>query len=353
MARIVVLNNHDLRVAWEDVAKGESPDQFLYGLNHFERAGHSVTIVPYEHSRALHRASQALMRSPVRLGDLDQQASVLRVARRADLIYCPSQNVAQVLCYLRALGIVRCPIVWLVHHPLDTGRLSRPRRPLMRMMLRGLDAYPALSTTVAHDCAELAGSAARTGAPRWGPDPDWYPRLDGAGRGVVAAGRTKRDFTTFAQAAAQTDVPAWIVGATDPPRVRAPNLQVIERLPYRDLVELYAQARAIAVPLHVRWPWTINGILVLMEALAVGKPLIVTRNPWIDLDIERLGIGIWVAAGDVRGWRDAIRHLDEHPDEAQAMGRRARALVDSGERSSATFANDMLEICDRVLSASA
>jgi glycosyltransferase involved in cell wall biosynthesis len=124
-----------------------------------------------------------------------------------------------------------------------------------------------------------------------------------------------------------------------------------DQLPYPQLTELYADARAVAIPLHVRWPWTVNGLLVLMDALGVGKPVIVTRNHLIDLDVEGLGIGIWVEPGDVAGWRGAIRHLDAHPEIALEMGQRARALVDSGERSSLTFAEEVLEIFDRVLAA--
>lgn len=336
MARILVLNNHDLSAARERVAAGRTPDHFLYGLNYFERRGHSVQIVPFRHSRLLVGASAAIRRSPIPVGDLDQQLSVLRAVRDADLIYCPSQNAAQLLGYLRAAGAVRRPIVWVVHHPLDRGRLRRARRPAMRALLRGLDAYPALSGPVADDLARIAGSDQRTGVVTWGPDPNWYPRSDGAGSGVIAAGRTNRDFETFARGASQTDVPARIVSSG---------------MPHCELVELYAGARALAIPLRVAWPWPMNGLQSLMDALGMGKPVIVTRNPWLDIDVEKLGIGIWVNPGDGDGWRDAIRYLEERPDEALEMGRRGRALVDSGERSSATFADQVMAVFDRVLGA--
>jgi Glycosyltransferase Family 4 len=352
MARILVLNDYDLAAAYESVAAGRAPDHLLFGLNHFQRRGHEIQIVPYHGSRRLDRASAAVARFPIPLGDLGQQVSVLRMARWADLIYCPCQNVAQLLGYLRACGALRRPIVWVVHHPLDRGRLSRPRRPAMRALLRGLDAYPALSAPVAAELAQLAGSSARTAELKWGPDPEWYPRGNGVGRGVVAAGRTNRDFDTFARAVGTTGVPAWIVcSRTSAPRAPiSPGTEVISSgLPHRELMELYAQARAVAIPLRVQWPWTINGLQSLLDAIAMGKPVILTRNPWIDIDVERLGIGIWVEPGDVAGWRTAISYLDEHPEDARKMGRRARALVDGGERSSSTFADQLMEIFDRVL----
>jgi phosphoribosylcarboxyaminoimidazole (NCAIR) mutase len=359
VARILVLNNYDLESTRQEVAAGRAPDHLLYGLNHFEARGHEVRVVAYGRSRRLRRAGAALRRFPIPLGDLDQQASVLRMAREADLVYCPSQNVAQSLAYLRAAGRFDRPIVWVVHHPLDRGRLSGPRRPVMRAMLRGLDAYPALSAPVAEELAAIAGTSQRTEWLKWGPDPEWYPHDGEVGRGVVAAGRTNRDFETFAQGASQTDVPVWIACPERfAPRGQWPaNIRILSKadgtaLAYADLADLYARARAVAIPLHVGWPWPLNGLQSLMDALGVGKPVLVTRNPWIDIDVERLGIGIWVDPGDALGWREAIRYLDEEPQVAVEMGRRARALVDSGERSSRTFAEQVMAIFDRVLSGS-
>jgi glycosyltransferase involved in cell wall biosynthesis len=352
VARIIALNNFDLQATREAVAAGGVPDHLLYGLNHFERMGHEVQVVPYHRSRTLQKTSHAMHRSPIPLGDLEQQLAVLRMARRADLIYSPCQNVGQLLGYLRAVGVLKTPIVWVVHHPLDLGRLKRPRRPVMRALLRGLDAYPALSAPVADDLAAIAGSSERTAALRWGPDPDWYPANGNIGRGVVAAGRTNRDFETFGKAASQTEVPTWIVCPVHvQPRLTSGSRTTViaSNMAYTDLVGLYAQARAVAIPLHVRWPWPINGLQSLMDALGMGKPVILTRNPWIDIDVEKLGIGMWVAPGDVAGWRDAITYLDQQPDVAAEMGRRARALVESGEHSSVGFANQVMDVFKRVL----
>lgn len=356
MARILVVSVYDLEPAREAVAAGGSPDHVLFGLNHFERCGHSVRSVPAAGSGRLRKASRMIRRFPIPLGDLDQQFAVLRAAREADLIYCPTaQMVAQLLAYLRAAGALQRPMVWLVHHPLDCGRLSRPRRPVMRTLLRGVDAYPALTAPVAGDLAAIAGTSERTKALKWGPDPDWYPKATGLGRGVVAAGWYNRDFETFARAVNQTGVPAWIVCAKhhEPESPAGANTQIISAsngpaLTHADLVALYAQARVLAIPLHVRWPWLLNGLTSLADALGMGKAVIVTRNPWIDIDVERLGIGIWVDPGDVYGWRNAIRYLDERPDVALEMGRRARALVDSGEYSSLSFAESLMDIFDHV-----
>ncbi len=347
---------YDLAAAEADVAAGRAPDQVLYGLNHFSRRGHTVQVVPYRTSPRLTRLSGWLRRSPVRVGDLDQQRSALRLLKDVDLVYCPNQGVSELLGLMRASRLIDVPIVWVVHHPLGCGRLRAVRRPITRTLLRGLDAYPALTDPVSRDLAALAGRRARTETLSFGPDPAWYPRAPGLGLGVIAAGRSGRDFATFARAVGETAVPGVIVCPQPcaPGGRTASNLRTItyssgDGFAPAEVIGLLAEARVVAIPLDVGWPFTMNGLGAIADALGLGKPVIVTRTPWLDIDVERLGIGFWVEAGDVRGWRKAIERLDREPELARAMGRRARALVDDGTYSSVTFAEQVMDIFDRVL----
>ena len=71
------------------------------------------------------------------------------------------------------------------------------------------------------------------------------------------------------------------------------------------------------------------GLTTLVEALALGLPLITSRNPYFPIDIDQEGIGMTVPYGDVRGWIDAIEYIASHPWEAERMGRRARQLAET------------------------
>jgi glycosyltransferase involved in cell wall biosynthesis len=46
------------------------------------------------------------------------------------------------------------------------------------------------------------------------------------------------------------------------------------------------------------------------------------------MDIEAAGIGLWVETGDIKGWKDALSYLINHPTEAAQMGQRARQLAE-------------------------
>ena len=71
------------------------------------------------------------------------------------------------------------------------------------------------------------------------------------------------------------------------------------------------------------------GLTTLVEALALGKPVICSRNPNFPIDVELMGCGISVPYGDVEGWVRAIEAMLSRPDKAREMGRRGRELAES------------------------
>jgi phosphoribosylcarboxyaminoimidazole (NCAIR) mutase len=66
---------------------------------------------------------------------------------------------------------------------------------------------------------------------------------------------------------------------------------------YPEMMAAYLTARVIAIPLE-KSDVSLAGLTSLVDAMAIGRPVIMTRNPFIDLDIEAQGIGRWVEPGD-------------------------------------------------------
>ena len=66
--------------------------------------------------------------------------------------------------------------------------------------------------------------------------------------------------------------------------------------------------------------------VTLVEAYALGIPVVCSKNPNFEIDIDKEGIGIAVEYGDVEGWVKAIRYLSTHPEKAREMGENARKL---------------------------
>lgn len=68
--------------------------------------------------------------------------------------------------------------------------------------------------------------------------------------------------------------------------------------------------------------------LVLLEAMACGRPVLTTPIVGIARDIEPRGVGVLVPPGDPAALAEALRGLWERRAELPEMGRRARELVE-------------------------
>jgi len=358
MPTILVLNNYSLERVWGEVKRGEKPNHHLFGIDYFYKKGYEVKIIPFQSSRMFQFIQRYCSKTklPIPMGDLDQQCSALRLLNQADLIYAPCQTQTHLLCYLRAMGLIKTPIVCLAHHLLVMGgRLDAIRMPFYKLFIRGCSAFPSLSKLVAGEINTLAYPADKSRVVQWGPDVDYYKYAPSIGRKIVAAGRTGRDFDTFGFAASNSRVETVIICPQHSVSVEfskfGNNVQVIsgeqeEHISYKKLYDYYSDARAIAIPLHDQV--SLAGLASLMDAIGMGKPVIMTRSPFIDLDIEALGIGKWIMPGDLRGWHDAIQWFEDHEEESLIMGVRARKLADQG-LNSASFANQIMDIFERIL----
>lgn len=358
MSKILILNNYDL--SWFGEMPAPSPDHFLYGVNYLHQRGDKIVVFGARRRRLLSLIEEmnVALRLHVPIGDLSQQWEILPEVRAADLIYSPCDSVAHTLCYLRAAGIIKIPIVCLAHHPPLQGFARFIRLPWVKLALRGVSAFPSLSSTVAEQINKLAADAKLSTPLAWGPDLDYYPSYRPGRKGVITAGRTGRDFVTFGRAASRTACPATIVCPSryvvDEFRQFSSNVAVLSHqnemhFGYRELIQMYAESQAIAIPMAETSG--LCGLTSLLDALAMGRAVISTRNALIDIDIESEGIGFTVAPGDIDGWEQAIRYIQDHPDEAEAMGHRARQLAEQ-RCNSRLFATSLLKIIDRVLESS-
>ena len=70
------------------------------------------------------------------------------------------------------------------------------------------------------------------------------------------------------------------------------------------------------------------GLTTVVEALALGLPILCTRNPQMPMDVEAEGCGFWLEPKDVEGWVEKLQYIVNHPEEAKAMGQRGRALAE-------------------------
>lgn len=145
----------------------------------------------------------------------------------------------------------------------------------------------------------------------------------------LAAGRTFRDFETLLAAVAGTCTRLIIVGgsgAVDRYSGHA-NVQVLENIHVAELEALVLGAKAVLVPLQDR-PISI-GQSVILQAMALGKPVIATRTAGTSDYIEHMVDGILVNPADASDLRRAIETLGDESVRLN-LSRNARARVTCG-----------------------
>lgn len=168
------------------------------------------------------------------------------------------------------------------------------------------------------------------------------PRRD---RIVCAVGWEERDYATLLRAAAGLDARVELaVGsiamASDSTDLRdrigellgaalPPNVVVGSKAP-AELRELYAASSCVVVP--VREAGFDAGVTATVEAMATGRPVVVSRTQALaDLFVDEQH-GLFVPPGDPDRLRASIERLLEDPEEAERMGSAARALVERRHR---------------------
>lgn len=344
--RVLVLNNYPMDRVLREMQLGETPDHVLFGINRLPDFEFELVFLPYP-ARGPWYFLQILLRIirlPLDLGDLQQQVLALKLSHDADLVFAPCGSQTHLLQYLRALGIFQLPIITLIHHPFLKGRLDFLRVWQRKLYLQGADLLPTLSHATARELRSEGAPESKIIPLTWGTDVEFYGPWVPPGQGIIATGRTGRDFKTFALAAIHSRIKSTIIGLQgqldDPIFHSSPHLKIIEArneqpapgekkgwLKYPELCAYMRHHAAIAIPLFQQG--TLVGLTSLMDALGLGRAVLLTRNHYIDIDIEAEGIGFWIDSGDVNGWVRSMKWVHEHPDEVCSMGRRARYLAET------------------------
>jgi glycosyltransferase involved in cell wall biosynthesis len=331
--KVLYFNNLPTEVLWREWQDGVSPEHQLWGVPGMQRLGLKVDVLPYEGFRWLKNLSARLKL----LGDLDQQIRVLRVASQYDVIFCGCQHDALLLGLLRFLRILRTPVVVTMHHMVHPVFRSRS---MFNALFGSISSFVCLHRRVANELmSRFDVPTHRVEVIEWGGDASFYANVapfDGGSladqpNGVVAAGRTFRDYEVLIRAVRDTAIPLRIFCTQDvyPTERLSDNIAVHAQSGLSTLKALlshYQGAAVIAIPM-VHLPDKLIGLTSLLDAMAMGKPVVMTRNAHIDIDIEGEGIGLWVEPGDAEGWTRCLTYLLSHPDESRAMGQRALALV--------------------------
>jgi glycosyltransferase involved in cell wall biosynthesis len=329
---VLFANNYDMARARAGWRAGSYPAHHLYGTASLG-GGFDVVDLPFSREDRGARLTR-LTRS--QFGDLGQQRAVIKERRGGAVVYGAAAQELRGLVALRAARAFSTPIVGVFHSPPAPGRYRAGA-------LRGFDRAIALSEHTRRGMVAAGVAPERITVLAWGADLDFAgfgPRPPAAADApVVATGKTGRDMGTLLAALRATGVPARIYGDRDelagageiPDHVsiRPVAVGVASGGPLRYDAAVTADLRAaalVAIPLSSTDRLT--GLTEVVDALACGRPMIVTRTPYFDFDIEKIGCGWWVAPGDVSGWRERLDAAMADRARLEQMGRAGRAWAE-------------------------
>ena len=155
-----------------------------------------------------------------------------------------------------------------------------------------------------------------------------HPRL------ICSAGLEWRDYPTLLQAVEGLDVEVRLAAASPWSKHRnetekrvLPSNVSARRYEYNELRRLYADSRFVVVPLYENDFQA--GITTILEGMAMGKAIVTTSTTGQKDAIRQGENGLYVAPGDVEGWRAAITRLLDCPEDARRMGEQARRDIET------------------------
>jgi glycosyltransferase involved in cell wall biosynthesis len=263
----------------------------------------------------------------------------LRVANRADVVFSTVDTVGIPLMLLKRSGRLRPPLVYVaIGLPERLVQLrSRRMQRLYVEALSSCDVVLAYSEKEAEDIRRWVaghGGAVRAEFVPFGVDarsfaPDGIATTDA----VVSIGADPhRDFDLLLRVAERMpDVDFRIVTSADHARAlqsRPENVAIESDLPFDEMRRRLSEARLVALP--VRENTYSGATTVLLQAMALEKPVVVTRTSAIAtgyglVDGENVRL---VAPGDEAGFERALADILRDDFHARALGVSARATVE-------------------------
>ncbi|MGE5314909.1 MAG: glycosyltransferase family 4 protein [Acidobacteriota bacterium] len=325
MRTLTLVGAHQLRPEWDELVRLEKEDRHPRA-SFFNRELETELL----NERCLDRAP-AFRRTLYRTMPVwtSQLVEALAIARRYDAVISWNEKIGIPFAALQKARGVRMPHVGIF------SWISKPKTSrLLSLAQSHFDAIILMSSVQREHAASVLGiPEEKVPLLRWPVDTAfWRPMPQASTDMICSVGREMRDYETLIRAAAPTGIRLHIAanivqGKHDPwidtlrdAQSRYPLITAGKK-DFCALRELYARSRFLVMP--VLSTDTDNGSTSILEAMAMGKPVICSKTKGqVDI-IEHGKTGLFVPVNDERAMREAIEYLWNNPDVAERMGRAA------------------------------
>lgn len=283
--------------------KGIVPSHWLYGTVEMERDGYCIAFVD-EKRDFFNDIKSVISNSP-------------------DIIFIQNLNLHNhlLLLLLGVLNVIRVPIFAYLHHEPKVNNKITIGYWLYRFLLKGCKHLFFLSDkTKSNTVNNGVVTLYKCSVPGWGPDMNFYEKIKTSDIGYfVSTGKENRDFDILIEAFKRTGAPLKIMTAKSHAGNNheylidvckdIPNIEVVITENTGDvfpqMLEAMANAKALVCPLRKDKLNYCVGLSTIADAEGLRKPLIITRNPYHN--IERMKN--FHVVDSVDDWVEAIEDI--------------------------------------------
>jgi glycosyltransferase involved in cell wall biosynthesis len=317
---------------WErDHAAGLVPDRLPYGLHRLAEHGFELSIRQPARHALLRQADRAVRRATS--GYELVNALRDRQRRRCDLALCWDERTgvpAALRSRLPGEPPAALGVVWLT----DGVRNGRQRRLAARALPRARLVWGYSESQLDLLEHEWGVRASHLRLLRWGIDETFW-RVNGGYHSdglVVSAGNDRhRDHAVLVQAMLQLRDQhpklRFEIATKDRIELPAPVGRRHASLTHLEMRDLYTRAAVVAVPTVPNHH--LAGVTVLLEAMACGRPVVVSDTSGMREYVRHGETGLLVPPRDRDALVAAIDSLVRDPERASEIGRAARRAVEA------------------------
>lgn len=340
---------YNLKDRGEDVRKHKIRGELMYNIIDTEKYGCEVV---FPQTKLFPLDSKKLY--------LYYTFHLISIIGSYDIIYSPYYQGIEWLIYLKALGLFRKKVVVWHHNPIEKpkGLLSKIRQSLF---LRGCDSLLFFSKAILDSSEYNQKLQKKMKVVNWGPDMSFfdlkrvdYSQCEG---NYLMSGCDSRDFETAMSAFVSLPQiefdffpPSELLFEKFRGMASNTHVRYFKKINenYEKLAEITANCKAvIIITKPVPGRKLPSGLTSICEAVALGKPCIITDNPYFSDEMRHAGFSKFVKVGDVEGIRKAIVELEENPQLRLRMSE--AALAYARKYSSENTAKQLVEIFKNVL----